>query len=110
MHGNTPYAGPPSDGEVPAERVEALRDDLTALTARTRSLLPDEFVVGSELSEGTDGPRATIAVQPPVGNVVSTGLPAGATEEERDDLAVELAAGAALQVRQALDEIPPTAG
>jgi hypothetical protein len=110
MHGNTPYAGPRDDPDVPVDDVEALRDEIATLTARTRALLPDEFAVGSELRAGTDGPQARVAVQPPVGNVVSAGLAVDATEEERDAMAVELAAGAALQVKRALDGIPPTAG
>jgi hypothetical protein len=109
MHGNTPYAGQPPE-EASPDDVETLRTELAALTARTRALLPDEFVVGSELRDGTDGPQATIAVQPPIGNVVSSGVPADATDEEYDRLATELAAGAALQVKRAVDDLPATAG
>lgn len=111
MHGNTPYAGKRNDGEdASAEEVEHLRRDLRTLADRTRSLLPDEFVVGSEIRTGNDGPRATVAVQPPIGQPVSSGLAAGATSEERDALVHELAAGAAIQVKHALDDVSPTAG
>jgi hypothetical protein len=112
MHGNTPYAGPAGDPDsdpAPAD-VETLRTEVAALTARTRALLPDEFAVGSELRSGTDSPHARVAVQPPIGNVVSTGIDVGASEEKRDELAVELAASAAVQVKRALDDVAPTAG
>lgn len=109
MHGNSPYAGQPPE-DVSADQLRTLRRDLSRLTEQTRSLLPDEFVVGSELRDGHDGPQATIAVQPPVGNVISTGVPADATDEERATLAHELAAGAAYQVKNAVDELEPTAG
>jgi len=110
MHGNSPYAGPSEDADVAIEDIEALRSDVAALTARTRALLPDEFAVGSELRTSTDGPQGRVAVQPPVGNVVSAGLAVDDTEEERAAMAIELAAGAAVQVKQALDGVPPTAG
>ncbi|WP_254535740.1 DUF5811 family protein [Halomarina litorea] len=111
MHGNTPYAGKRAESEdLSAEEVELLRRDLRALAERTRSLLPDEFVVGSEIRNGSNGPRATVAVQPPVGKLVSTGLAADATTEERDALVHELAAGAAIQVKHAIDDVSPTAG
>lgn len=111
MHGNTPYAGKQSEGEnLSAEEVDHLRRDLRALADRTRSLLPDEFVVGSELRTGNDGPQATVAVQPPVGKPVTSGVTADATTEEHDALVHELAAGAAIQVKHAIDDVSPTAG
>ncbi|MFC6837781.1 DUF5811 family protein [Halomarina ordinaria] len=112
MHGNTPYAGRSTDADVDLtpEQVATFRTDLTAMTAYARTLLPDEFVVGSELRDGSDGPEATLAVQPPVGHVVSAGVTADATEEERAALVHELAAGAAVQVKQAVDDVTPTAG
>ncbi|WP_254546056.1 DUF5811 family protein [Halomarina pelagica] len=110
MHGNTPHAGRPTEGQFTPEQVETLRADLTAMTEGVRALLPAEFAVGSELREGLDGPEATVAIQPPVGPVVSTGVPTDATEEERTALVHELAAGAAMQVKHAIDDVAPTAG
>ena len=89
----------------------ALRRDLASVAARTRELLPADFVVGSELTTGASGLEATIAVQPPVGSIVSAGYaPTGDDEDvsiaddEREDLAMGLAASAALQVKQAFPE------
>jgi hypothetical protein len=111
MHGNTPYAGKQSEAEdLSADEVELLRSDLRALAERTRSLLPDEFVVGSEIRDGSEGPRATVAVQPPIGQPVTSGLAIDSTTEERDALVHELAAGAAIQVKHAIDDVSPTAG
>lgn len=87
-----------------------LRRDLASVAARTRELLPGDFVVGSELRSGTGGLEATIAVQPPVGSIVSAGYaPTGdddvsIADDEREDLAMGLAASAALQVKQAFPE------
>lgn len=111
MHGNTPYAGQPSEPtEISTEQITALRDDISSVTEQTRSLLPDEFVVGSELQEEADGALGRIAVQPPVGQVITSSVPVDASEKEHSELAHELAAGAALQVKRAIDEIHPTAG
>ncbi|MFC6961666.1 DUF5811 family protein [Halocatena marina] len=111
MHGNTPYAGRPADTpELSAEQIRSLRSDIANVTKQTRALLPDEFVVGSELREGNDGTLATVAVQPPVGRVISTGVPTDATDKDHSRLARELAAGAALQVKRAVNDIEPTAG
>jgi hypothetical protein len=89
----------------------ALRRDLASVAARTRELLPADFVVGSELTTGTSGLEATIAVQPPVGSIVSAGYAPTSDDEEvtiaddeREDLAMGLAASAALQVKQAFPE------
>ena len=111
MYGNSPLPGP-SDNVVdlsPDER-RALRSDLARVAARTRELLPADFVVGSELTTGNDGPEAMIAVQPPVGSPVSAGYTPDSTAELRIDegecseLAQGLAASAALQVKQAMNE------
>lgn len=111
MHGNTPYAGRSTESaDVSPEQIRALRSDIASVTKQTRALLPDEFVVGSELRKGVDGTLATVAVQPPVGRVITTGVPTEATDQEHSDLAHELAAGAALQVKRAVDDIDPTAG
>jgi len=106
MYGNTPFGDGPGEPDLSPEKRKALRKDLSHVAARTRELLPDEFVVGSELSDGVDGPQATVAVQPPVGHVVSANCtPDGETaidDTEREDLAVGLAASAAIQVKDAL--------
>lgn len=106
MHGNTPYAGRPVEDITPAQR-QALRREMAVVTARARSLLPDEFLIGAEIRQGSDGPEATVAVQPPSGSVVSAGF----TPEENDPaaLARDLAAGAALEARRAYDDDKPIA-
>jgi hypothetical protein len=116
MYGNTPFGDEASGVELTADQRRVLRRDLTSIAARTRELLPSEFVVGSEITEGNDGPRATVAVRPPVGSPVSADYTpadgAGATIEqgEQEDLATGLAASAALQMKQAMPENPsPTA-
>lgn len=116
MYGNTPFGGanPDTGPTLTAEQRRRLRRDLASVAAETRDLLPDEFAVGLELAESTDGPRATVAVRPPVGPVVSAGYtPEDDTdvyigEDERTDLAQGLAASAALQVKQAMENGSPT--
>jgi hypothetical protein len=102
MHGNTPYAGK-GPVELDAEGRRALRRDLAAVRKDTRALLPDEFAVGTELVDGDEGPRATVAVRPPVGSVVSATL---ALDEDDGELASELAAAAALEVKRSLGALP----
>jgi hypothetical protein len=108
MYGNAPFRDDGSRHELSADQRKSLRRDLSSLAARTRELLPDEFVVGSEITRGTDGPQATIAVQPPVGSVVSADYtPEGDVaigDTERDDIATGLAASAALEVKQSIPE------
>jgi hypothetical protein len=113
MYGNTPF-GDDSVPELDADQRRTLRRDLSSVAARTRELLPSEFVVGSEIVDGSGGPRATVAVQPPVGSVVSADYtPDGEVtidKPEREDLAMGLAASAALQVKQSMPDDPsPTA-
>ncbi|RRJ32332.1 DUF5811 family protein [Halocatena pleomorpha] len=110
MHGNTPYTGPSEDADLSSEQLRALQSDVASVTEQTRALLPDEFVVGSELTSRTDGTHGTVSVQPPVGRVISTGVPTDASDETHSDLAHELAAGAALQVKRAISDVDPTAG
>lgn len=80
-----------------------------------RDVLPPEFMIGSELTNGQSGPRATIAVQPPMGGVVSADFTpdtsdARIADDEQDDIVHSLAASAALQVKQAMaDDAPPIA-
>ena len=116
MYGNSPVGGDTEKVTLTQEQQQALRKDLASVAARTRELLPGEFVVGSEVSDSASGPRATIAVQPPVGSVVSADYrPDNAdnvaiSAEERDDLAQGIAASAALQVKQVVGDDPsPTA-
>lgn len=114
MYGNLPDDGA-SVPELSTDQRKRLRRDLAGVAARTRELLPGEFVVGTEVSDGTDGPRAMVAVQPPVGPLVSANyVPEGANlridDEEREDIATGLAASAALQVKRAApDDRPATA-
>lgn len=109
MYGNSPIDGGGSGVELTADERKQLRRDLARVAARTRELLPADFVVGSELSDGSDGPEAMVAVRPPVGSIVSAGYApaeAGTTidDEECDDIATGLAASAALQVKHAYPE------
>lgn len=128
MNGNAPYAGQSNvtdagqraSADVPDLSVEqrrALQAGLDTVAARTREYLPDEYVVGAQIIAGADGPQGTIAVQPPIGRAVSAGftpefedLEEGIAEEDRDEVARQLAASAALQVKQAVSEaIAPVA-
>lgn len=105
MYGNTPFGDESSDLELSTEQRKHLRQELSTVAARTRELLPGEFVVGSELMNGSNGPQATVAVQPPVGGIVSANCPLDEElhigEDQQADLAVGLAASAVLQVKQA---------
>ena len=127
MNGNTPFAGRP--GVEPAgrsvdegaalstEQKQLLRRELARIASRTRSYLPDEYVVGSELIDSTGGPQATVAVQPPLGYPVSADVapdfdaPEGiVSDEERAELARDLAARAVYQVMSAVHgTVTPTA-
>lgn len=106
MHGNTPYAGRPSEDVTPADR-RALRQDVTSVAARARALLPDEFVVGAEIRDGVDGLQATVAVQPPAGSVVSAGF--GHGDADPETVAQELAAGAAFEMLRLDADVDQTA-
>jgi hypothetical protein len=124
MNGNNPYAGSP--GVVDAGRPEkidlssaqkdTLRTAVAGIVAQTQTYLPEGYAVGSELSNGVNGPQATVAVQPPVGNPVSAGFTPDADELEtgldpadRDEVARGLAASAALQVMTAMEgKLTPT--
>lgn len=127
MNGNTPYAGSPemTDAgqrmtddrpELTAGQRRAIRTDLTAIAEHVRTYLPDEYVVGAEVSRGSNGPEATVAVQPPVGHPISAGFQPDldadehVSETDREEVARGLAATAALQVKQAVgDDVTPTA-
>ena len=104
MHGNTPYAGRDVDDvSLSAEQRRTLARDSAAVAARTRDLLPEEFVVGSEIRTGGGEVEGTIAVRPPVGSVVSAGVSLDDDDDKRDTLVRNLVAGAALEVKQRVD-------
>lgn len=126
MNGNNPYAGAPGvvdagqpsrDAELSVAQKRALRQAVAKVVARTQSYLPEGYAVGSELSYGSNGPEATVAVQPPAGHPVSAGfapdleeLEAGLEETDHNEVAQGLAASAAFQVMNAVgDELEPTA-
>ncbi len=101
MHGNMHHGGPSTTGLEPtSERRRTLRRDLVDVAASTRELLSDEFVVGGEISDSDGALKATIAVQPPVGSVVSAGLETE-TDDDIESLALDLAAGAVFEAKHA---------
>ena len=108
MYGNLPFDEDAAPAELTPEQRKVLRKELSSVEAMTRELLPGEFVVGSEITRGINGPRATVAVQPPIGAVVSADYtPSGDIDispDEREDIATGLAASAALQVKSAMTE------
>lgn len=126
MNGNNPYAGAPgvvNAGQVEDEldltpkQLHTLRSAVAGIVAQTRTYLPDSYTVGSQLTHGSEGPTATVAVHPPVGHPVSAGftpdfdeLEEGLSDEDRSEVARGLAASAAFQVMNAVgDELTPTA-
>ena len=119
MYGNTPYAGQPGEGEppeVPPATRRALQERVADVEQLTRRYLPDEYRVGSRVGTSNQGPQVTVSVRPPVGNPVSAGftpdLSAGEepiSGEDVEEVARGLAASAALQVKQAVGDVPPTA-
>ncbi|WP_129112775.1 DUF5811 family protein [Halegenticoccus tardaugens] len=126
MNGNNPYAGAPGvveagkpsqDVELTPDQRRSLRRAVAGIVEQTRAYLPDSYAIGSELSYGTGGAMATVAVQPPAGHPVSAGfspdlddLESGLSDDDRREVARGLAASAALQVMNAVgDEVTPTA-
>jgi hypothetical protein len=125
MNGNNPYAGAPGvvdagrppEGDLTGEQFRTLREAVAGIVSLTESYLPEGYVVGSELTYGSNGPQATVAVHPPVGRPVSAGftpddddLDDGLTDEDRTEVARGLAASAAFQAMSAVgDELTPTA-
>jgi hypothetical protein len=103
--------------ELNPEERRLLREAVSNIVAQTRSLLPEGYAIGSELSDSAGGPQATVAVQPPIGHPVSAGLTPkpedldeGLDEAEREEVARGLAASAALQTMNAIgDDLTPTA-
>jgi hypothetical protein len=127
MHGNYPYVG--DDGasaspgsvdppELDRDQRQQLRDGLSGIVDRTRRFLPDEYVVDSRLAADDDGVYAAVAVEPPIGNAVSARFApelgeddaeAALADTDRDELARNLAASAALQAKAASGDPPRTA-
>ena len=107
MHGNTPYAGSPvPEVETTPEHRRTLRRELVDLAASTRELLSDDFIVGGEISDNDGALRATIAVQPPAGSVVSAGFePDLDGSADTESLARDLAAGAVLEAKHASHDV-----
>jgi hypothetical protein len=130
MNGNTPYAGMPgitqagrrADDDRPdlsPEQKRSLRREAATIAARTREFLPNEYAVDVDVRSGATGPTATVAVHPPAGHPVSAGFTPEKEDidggevipiEDRDEVARGLAASAALQVKQAIqNDVTPTA-
>ena len=129
MNGNTPYAGVPGVtqagqranadvADLSLEQKKALRDSVASIATLTRDFLPNEYVVGAQVSDGDNGPQAQVSVQPPVGHPVSAGFRPNSDDfdgeeildHEESEVARGLAASAALQVKQVMGEnITPTA-
>lgn len=121
MNANTPYAGNPGDDgedtvDLTATQRRALQSRVSSVASRTRTLLPDEYLVGSNVGTGTEGVRVTISVRPPIGNPVSAGFDPDLDDEDLipkedvDEVARGLAASAALQVKRAMgDDVSQTA-
>ncbi|MFB6311863.1 MAG: DUF5811 family protein [Salinirussus sp.] len=115
MYGNAPLGGEPDDPEFSPTERRHLRRDLESVAARTRELLPGDFIVGSELRTSPSGPTARIAVRPPIGSPVTADYDPDDPDRridpaERDELATGLAASAALEVKRAFPDDPPPAG
>ncbi|GAB3413094.1 DUF5811 family protein [Haloparvum alkalitolerans] len=126
MNGNNPYAGAPGVAgagepepvDLSPDQERALRTAVAGIVDRTESYLPDGYIVGSELSVGTGGATATVAVNPPAGHPVSAGfapdpeeLETGIEDTDAEEVAKGLAASAAVQVMNAVGdgELTPTA-
>ncbi|MDH5019224.1 DUF5811 family protein [Halobacterium rubrum] len=120
MHGNAPFSGPETTtADLSGDQRRALRTSIAQIASLTREFLPDEYVVGSEISSGSSGVQVTVAVRPPAGNPVSAGFTPEFEDladddliptEDREEVARGLAASAALQVKHALgDDVPETA-
>lgn len=129
MNGNNPYAGAPGVSpagrrarsdvpELTSDQKRALQEGVAAIAARIREYLPAEYAVGSDLSSGHDGIEATVAVHPPIGHAVSADFAPAPdaftdegpiSEEDLEEVARGLAAGAALQVKQVMEgNVTPT--
>lgn len=110
MHGNTPHAGP-VEPEPSSESRRALHRNLVDVAASTRDLLSDDFIVGGEISDNQGALHATVAVQPPVGSIVSAGFEPDPETDDTDieTMAQELAAGAVLEAKHAAQDVHSSA-
>ncbi|MFB6186806.1 MAG: DUF5811 family protein, partial [Halobacteriaceae archaeon] len=120
MNGNDPYrgsqdlldAGERASEDIPemsSEQRSALRESVDDIVAKTKTFLPDEYIVGSEIESGINGLTVTVAVQPPVGNPVTAGFEPDISDQsgkvtidDGNEVARGLAASAAFQVKQAV--------
>ena len=130
MNGNTPYGGLPGTTqagrrtnadlpELTSDERRRFRRDVTRIAARTREFLTDEYVIDASVNHGAAGPQARVAVQPPIGHPVTAGVTPDETDFEagevvddadRQEVARGLAASAALQVKQHVEDgVTPTA-
>lgn len=125
MNWNDSYGGPNATGGRGGTNggsdVEnrTLRSNAKTVAAQVRHLLPTEYDVTGDVTDGTSGPQAIVAIQPPVGPAITAGFGieeyadangSSIPDNERDEVASGLAARAALQVKQAVgDAITPTA-
>ncbi|MFB6254348.1 MAG: DUF5811 family protein [Halobacteriaceae archaeon] len=128
MNGNDPYrgsqdlldAGERASEDIPemsSEQRSALRESVDDIVAKTKTFLPDEYIVGSEIESGINGLTVTVAVQPPVGNPVTAGFEPDISDQsgkvtidDGNEVARGLAASAAFQVKQAVnDDFTPVA-
>ncbi len=97
MNGNTPYAGTPDVtpagqqaavdvDELTPEQRRHLRDSVADIATLTRKYLPEEYVIGSQVTNSLTGPQASVSVQPPVGHIVSAGFEPEQHELDDDEL------------------------
>jgi len=109
-----------TDGDAAVEN-RTLRSNAKTVATQVRYLLPEEYSVTGDVTDGTNGPQAFVAIQPPVGRPItagfgieeytdSEGTGTDIPDDERNEVAAGLAARAALQVKQAIgDGLTPTA-
>ena len=109
-----------TNGDAAAEN-RTLRSNAKTVATQVRYLLPAEYSVTGDVTDGTNGPQAFVAIQPPIGRPITAGFGieeytdsegdgTDIPDEERDEVAADLAARAAIQVKQAVsDGLTPTA-
>ncbi|QZA88899.1 hypothetical protein K0C01_01655 [Salinarchaeum sp. IM2453] len=122
MNGNTPYGGTPTvtpagkrasaDISDPApDQIRRLQENMSEIAAETRKLLPNGYLVNTNVGRGATGVKAQIAVRPPAGRPVSAGFSPSEDElqsseiidtDDQTEVARGLAASAILQVKQAV--------
>jgi hypothetical protein len=111
--------GDGTDGSTVENRT--LRSNAKTVAAQVRHLLPAEYDVTGDVTDGTNGPQAVVAIRPPIGPAVTAGFgideyesddgpDSAIPDDERNEVASGLAARAALQVKQAIgDGLTPVA-